>query len=47
MTDKNDDLFHKLEVAESISGRIKVLHNKNMEKYKKSQNLIKMKKNKK
>ena len=28
MTNKNDDLFHKLEVAESILGRIEVLHNK-------------------
>ena len=43
MTDKNDDLFHKLEVAESILGRIKVLHNKKMEKFQKSQNLIKIK----
>ena len=43
MTDKNDDLFHQLEVAESILGRIKVLHNKKMEKCQKSQNLIKIK----
>ena len=43
MTNKNDNLFHKLEVAESILGRIKVLHNKKMEKWQKSQNLIKIK----
>ena len=41
MTNKNDDLFHKLEVAESILGRIKVLHNKKMEKWQKSQNFSK------
>ena len=43
MTNKIDDLFHKLEVAESILGRVKVLHDKKMEKSQKSQNLIKIK----
>ena len=43
MTNKIDDLFHKLEVAESILGRIKVLHDKKMEKSQKLQNLIKIK----
>ena len=38
MINKNDDLFHKLEVAESILGRIKVLHDKKMEKWQNSQN---------
>ena len=42
MTDKNDDLFHQLEVAESILGRIKVLHDKKVEKSQKSKNLIKI-----
>ena len=43
MTNKIDDLLHKLKAAESILGRIKVLHNKKMEKWQKSQNLIKIK----
>ena len=43
MTNKNDDLFHKLEVAESILGRIEVLHNKKMEKWQKSQKKFKIK----
>ena len=39
MINKNDDLFHKLEVAESILGRIKVLHDEKMEKWQNSQNI--------
>ena len=43
MMNKNDDLFHKLEVADSILGRIKVLHDKKMEMWQNSQNWIKIK----
>ena len=35
MINKNDDLFHKLEVAESIFGRIKVLYDKKMKMWQK------------
>ena len=43
MIDKNDDLFYKLEVGESILGRIKVLHDEKIEKWQNPQNEIKIK----